>query len=343
MQPRKNRPLLLEVKKRHDAGGEPARGGAAADISDAGDRPLRTMIIRSRAAREAPGESGPAPSSAGGEGWFSGVSISGFLPAVRYDAQTLTIGMSWPGAAVVGGALLVLLIVVFVGGRMSASRPSEPDPAAAKLDAILGAAPPPARDGDAARGAGRETAPPIRDAVRDASRESATALRDSGRGGNGAASPAIAPPRAQEPANVAVPNRGREGAPREAQPPAQPEALPKQRPAEPEPPKVPIVDDRALQKGRSHLLIQYFTDEKAALKAAAFLHERGVPCMIVKKRKEFVLYGADSYATRQDDAAAAREELKRLNAMKERVKQVGREYFRVDGYAFEGAREIFNK
>lgn len=340
MQPRKSRPLLLEVKRRHEAVGESARGGATTDISDAGDRPLRTMIIRSRAAREAPGESGSAPSSAGGETWFGGISISGFLPAVKYDAHTLTIGMSWAGAAVVGGALLVLLIAVFVGGRMSAVGPIEPDPAAAKLDAILGAASPAVRE-ESAR---RDAAPPATDGARDASRESATALRDSGRGGSPAASPATPPPRTLEPVGVAVPNRGREGAPREAPPTTkQPEDLPKQKPAEQDAPKVPIVDESALQKGRSHLLIQYFTDEKAALKAAAFLSDRGVPCMIVKKKKEFVLYGAESYSTRQDDAAAAREELKRLSAMKERVKQVGKEYFPIGGYAFERAREIFNR
>ena len=92
-----------------------------------------------------------------------------------------------------------------------------------------------------------------------------------------------------------------------------------------------------LTPGYSYVVAQYFRkrDEEAARNAGAFLGERGVACALLYG-KDIRLVALQRFDTTSEDAAQRRRETKRADELIRRIKELGKEYFRVDGYDFQG-------
>ncbi len=77
---------------------------------------------------------------------------------------------------------------------------------------------------------------------------------------------------------------------------------------------------------------------EAAKAAAAFLQANGVPCAIETKPKDIELIATEPFLFKQSGPAAQTEK-QRCDALKRRVKELGKEYSKTHGYAFDQCYE----
>jgi hypothetical protein len=97
-----------------------------------------------------------------------------------------------------------------------------------------------------------------------------------------------------------------------------------------------------LQKGYHYVFIQFFPKSrlKDAQDAAAFLQANGLPCTIQRARDDIRLIANQPFMLDQRDAAARQRQRQQCEELKQRIKQLGKEYARAGGgYAFDQCLE----
>ncbi|MFO0839758.1 MAG: hypothetical protein U1D55_14705 [Phycisphaerae bacterium] len=221
---------------------------------------------------------------------------SGVLPQVEFHDGRLILAAAWPALALMGVVLLVLLWIAFAtGGALSGGRRAAPDDLAVM-------------NFDAARA----TNSPSNDSNQKSQSKAATNQPP----------PAVPTPR------VAVAPRVPDAAP----PAKETEAL------HPAPAGEDKKDEPAtvqLEKGRTYLVIQHFKkgEQKAADAAAAFLQANGVPCGLVPPGIRLV--ATEGFALDTRDPAARKRDQQRLDQLRTKVLNLGKEFGKSNGYNFD--------
>jgi len=93
------------------------------------------------------------------------------------------------------------------------------------------------------------------------------------------------------------------------------------------------------ERGRSYLVVQHFPPERlsVAREARDFLRAGGVPCVLTRRGRDFVLIASEGFTRDVADARQRRSVEQRMNALMARVRQLGRE-FAPRGYTFDRCR-----
>ncbi len=93
------------------------------------------------------------------------------------------------------------------------------------------------------------------------------------------------------------------------------------------------------EKGRSYLVVQHFPQERlsVAREARDFLRAGGVPCVLTRRGRDFVLIASEGFTRDAADARQRRNVEQRMNALMAKVRQLGRE-FAPRGYTFDRCR-----
>lgn len=147
------------------------------------------------------------------------------------------------------------------------------------------------------------------------------------------------PPPAEEPVVAAVGEPGatveQPGGGESAPAPAPVEEAQAAADARPEPPAPPRVE---LQRGYDYVFVQYFppSRQRTAEKVATVLIENGIPAALFLGERDIRLIATEKFLTAQPDAAAARRERERANALIARIKALGKELM-PEGYNLAGA------
>ena len=116
-----------------------------------------------------------------------------------------------------------------------------------------------------------------------------------------------------------------------------------------EPPAQPAAEEETARKepafefqpGRHYVVIQHFykSQQAEALDACQYLRAAGVSCVVMPRSRDVELIATAPFLLRQDDAGARAAERRRCDALKQRIKQIGKEYGREHGYAFDQCYE----
>lgn len=122
-----------------------------------------------------------------------------------------------------------------------------------------------------------------------------------------------------------------------------PDAGAKPAPAEPPPtaPPPPAGAPLVLEKGRHYVVVQHFrsSEREAARAATAYLQSHGVAVALDESPREYRLIALEPFLLDQKEAAARQREQKRVDALKQQIRALGREYARTAGYAFDQCYE----
>lgn len=220
--------------------------------------------------------------------------------SVRIDDGKVFLTLGWQQLTIVGVLLLILAVVVFQAGKLYATKVAA---TTTTNDQVYD--PPPTKP---------ETPPdkPKGDTETPPSGETGAVHR--GPRGSSVATP---------------PRRGEDSPPKvEAKletPPANPPTPPKS-----ERPK------HDFQVGATYLVIQHFPKSKLedADKAAEFLKSKGIDCVVESRKDEHVLTATQAFRLDQKGGDLQREK-QRLEQLRTRVKELGREYFMIGGWSFE--------
>lgn len=187
-------------------------------------------------------------------------------------------------------------------------------------------------------GANRAPKPPANAGAPAASVEQG-GLPDLRRGGNPAETKSgseILVPSQGNPPKVAVPSKSPDAPPQVLPETANKEEIGPARNAV-EPPKAQF------QKGHHYVVIQHFrkSEREAAREAAEFLQTHGVGCFLDDRSVDLRLIATEPFLIDQEDAAAAREQKQRCEQLKQKIKQIGRDYVRTkpNGYTFRDCEE----
>jgi hypothetical protein len=104
----------------------------------------------------------------------------------------------------------------------------------------------------------------------------------------------------------------------------------------------PGTSGATLTPGRHYVIVQYFPNsrQRDAEKAAAFLSESGVPAAVFTSGPDIRLIALEGFWIDQPDGRAGALEQKRCDALKSRIRELGKEYARQGGgYALDAPRE----
>ncbi|MFH1748919.1 MAG: hypothetical protein ABIG44_17950 [Planctomycetota bacterium] len=95
------------------------------------------------------------------------------------------------------------------------------------------------------------------------------------------------------------------------------------------------------QPGYHYIVIQHFyrTRRDDAVQAANYLRENGVSCIVMPRTRDIELVATTPFLLRQDDANARKTQRDLCNTFKQRIKDIGKEYARENGYAFDQCYE----
>lgn len=234
--------------------------------------------------------------------------------------------MNMTAAIIAGVVLLGLLLVAFQIGRSTAS-PATVTPgggsaattAPATTDKQTVATPPGAGDRE-------KVHTPVRtpDQTSDRRVNDPPVRRDGG--------DAKVDPRATE--------SGRTGTPPSVTPTPSPTTLPSSAKPAPEtakPPTDPAPVTPDMKKGYHYLVIQHFrkTDSEKADAAARFLIANGVPCAVQSMKADIRVIATDAFLITGQKEPQRKTEQGRANDMIRRVKQLGKEFAKTHGYAFD--------
>ncbi|TWT41117.1 hypothetical protein RAS1_38100 [Phycisphaerae bacterium RAS1] len=332
MSPRKNRPVLYEVIARSRGAREPIWKRWTGGTADRGDSAAKPEPGKPDAPEAEPGppggavaESAPidsgdvAESTAGGvtgrlvpEPFQSSAAESAAaeaVPALQMDKDGVVLTLSWAGVATVLVTLLLALAFAFqAGSLMSGSKTGAPAPSPS-----AGAEP-----RDAAKpGGAAPTKPAVKpDAKTDAARPAP----------KGAAPPAEAPPLGAE-------HRPIDPGASAAKPPPKTEEPKPAAPAEPDESAGAKFD---FKPGYEYLIVQHFTraQKDAAEAAEAFLKSNGIDCVLLRGR-ELTLVCSEAFLLKQKDAAARSAAEKQRTQLKNRVRQLGSDFAKTYGFAFD--------
>jgi hypothetical protein len=107
------------------------------------------------------------------------------------------------------------------------------------------------------------------------------------------------------------------------------------------PPSEPVQWDTTLQKGRHYVVVAHYkkSDLMLAQNAAAFLQERGIPCVIHEIRNAYMVVATQPFLINQKDAAARKAQQARADEFKRRIRALGKEHSRGSGNAFDQCYE----
>ncbi len=94
------------------------------------------------------------------------------------------------------------------------------------------------------------------------------------------------------------------------------------------------------KRGYHYVVVQHFrrADLNAAQQAASFLHERGVPTEL-RTGSDVQLIAREPFLINQDDTVARAAERRRCDALKQRIREIGKEYAKEAGYDFKDCYE----
>ncbi len=104
----------------------------------------------------------------------------------------------------------------------------------------------------------------------------------------------------------------------------------------------PGTSGAVLAAGRHYVIAQYFPNsrQRDAEKAAAYLTEKGVPAAVFTSGPDIRLIALEGFLIDQPDGRAGALEQKRCDALKARIRELGKEYSRQGGgYSFDAPRE----
>lgn len=104
----------------------------------------------------------------------------------------------------------------------------------------------------------------------------------------------------------------------------------------------PGTSGATLTPGWHYIIAQYFPNsrQRDAEKAAAYLGENGVPAAVFTSGPDIRLIALEGFLIDQPDGRAGAQEQKRCDALKARIRELGKEYARLGGgYAFDAPRE----
>lgn len=107
------------------------------------------------------------------------------------------------------------------------------------------------------------------------------------------------------------------------------------------PPSEPVQWDTTLQKGRHYVVVAHYKKSDLALAqhAAAFLQERGIPCIIHEIRNAYMVVATQPFLINQKDAPARKAQQARADEFKRRIRALGKEHSRGSGNAFDQCYE----
>lgn len=93
--------------------------------------------------------------------------------------------------------------------------------------------------------------------------------------------------------------------------------------------------------GYHYVVIQHFYKSRQAdaVSAARYLRANGVSCVVTPRTRDVELIATAPFLLRQEDVDARAAERQRCDALKRQIKQIGREYAREHGYAFDQCYE----
>jgi len=297
---RKKRPVLYEVLKRERA----ARSGPL--LVSPASRPIESVElppvgVAAASSHEPPDLRGDADASPG-----------------RFSIadSTIRLSVSYPVAGLVGVAALVVLMVAFHLGRRIENGRGSPAGDAAMLALLTG-----------------ETASGRTSLAGDSSEQSGAT------GGEPAAGGLSNLPRRDsfENSAVAIPLEAPE--PRsQAAAPAKSDPPPTAKPAAPT--QTPAGEPRGrvvLEKGTHYVVIQHFRkkDAGAAEQAGAFLRANGIDCAIQHNKEDIRLVATTPFRIEGKEASTKRAEEVRAETLLRQIKQLGKDYSRTGGYAFD--------
>lgn len=301
MSTQKNRPVLFElVKNRPSSGATSWRAPLPAKLQARqrvaeGEQPPPAGVTPIRVTAERP-------------------SWEVLIPRVSYEAAggQIRVGMNAAAAIAIGVVLVVLLFAAFQFGRSFAASPAAPNNG-----------PKPATGPTTAEKSNVATPPSTGDTGK---------VHTPNR-------PADEPE--QRPSGVVPPTRRDNVNPRpdsaDAEKP-QPEKTPSSTNAEA--PKVsaePPGTTFELKKGYHYLVIQHFrkTDMETADAAARFLIANGVPCAVQNMKADIRVLATDTFLIANQKEPIRKEQQDRANDLIRKVKQLGKEFAKTHGYAFD--------
>ena len=92
----------------------------------------------------------------------------------------------------------------------------------------------------------------------------------------------------------------------------------------------------SFRAGYYYLVVQHFrkSQMEVAQKAGAFLNDHGIPC-VIESGVDLRVIATEAFDLDQKDAKARDAEHQRLEALRSRIRALGREFARQYGYAFE--------
>lgn len=315
MSTQKNRPVLFELVKN--------RASSAATTWRA-PLPAKLQAKQRAAEGDAPGAQTAAPVRAPAE------QSSWTLPLPRFAYEVsggqIRVGMNMTAAIIAGVVLLGLLLVAFQIGRSTASAPAAAPEngqgattAPATTDKPVVATPPVAGDRE-------KVHTPVRTPDQAAERRAndPPVRRD--------ASEAKPDPRSAESVRPGVPS----GVTPTQNPTTQPSPA-KPAPEAAKPPTEPPASTPEMKKGYHYLVIQHFrkTDSETADAAARFLIANGIPCAVQNMKADIRVIATDAFLIAGQKEPQRKAEQGRANDMIRRVKQLGKEFAKTHGYAFD--------
>ncbi len=310
MSARKNRPVLFEVSRRMQ-------------LSKPSARTRPTITPAAAPPRGAPDDSPPTlplPRPA---------RSSEPVSPLRLRGSGYEVSLEWPGLALLGGILLLLLIFTFYLGTLMGGGGAPIDSTATgggEATITSGKEPQTERDGLSRRrvatpvgGAGAAGAQPE---VKEQRAPTAEQPDKPSPAQPGAADLARG---AADPANAERDDSAKSDLSSEVIPP--PEASP-----------APAVVD--LKPGYSYVVVQHFrrTKEQDAHAAAEYLQANGIAVALLPSASEIRLIAIEGFWTNQRSADAARRERDRMQKLRTKVRELGKQY--EGGYAFDQAYEM---
>lgn len=96
---------------------------------------------------------------------------------------------------------------------------------------------------------------------------------------------------------------------------------------------------RPLERGMSYVQVQIFAlkDRDRANAAAQFLISRGVDCCLLTRKADIVLMASQPFHLSSKDPAIRKRERAAADALEKKIRELGKEYFKIGGYRFEFA------